>query len=522
MIDPRLRWKTSCELLGACAADVQASALKVSSFTEALRNELSKNTYDVLELRSVLCSTEKQEEYSLIRYPHYQDVMGLQSECNSVVITKLGSLEESEDHSRSPSEILDRIRNMTDGVMCVAVTFKCDAKAFMEEIEEIKNHWRRWFKSAPSESEMIIVRACQGTSLIGAWNSNSYFTQWALPLWLWDAMEPPSGYHGIGMMHPQNYASGIQDIFAESDCSSDILAGEATLSLCPSTSNRHSSIQDTILEGITGEYLSKPGSIMPLSIISTKNSATSEPLTRHYSREQLLVCDTADTQDDSTVPDYSSNIIVGEPKLLSRPSTPGKVFRIQEMTSEGTMGEDTCDPESIMPPAIPSTEGSAPSGLVARNYPQEQPLQCDTADTQDISAVPDNSSDNLTGEAKLLLQPSTPDKVSRIQGMISEDRPQEDLSNLGSIMPLRLIPTEGSATSEVLMRSFLEEEPPEPETDVRGQWRETESLSTLYNREKESSSSDSESSNTSSVSVSPVSTPERPTVDGPPNPPIPI
>ena len=253
MIDHKLKWETSCELLGACAADVEASGLKVSSFTEALRNELSKNTYDVSELRSVLCSTEKQEEYSLIRYPHYQDAMGIRGECNSVVITKLGSPEKPVDRPQSPAEILERIRNMTDAVMCVGVTFKCDAKAFMDEIEDIKNHWRWWFISAPSESEMVIVRACQGTRLINAWNSKSCFTQWLLPLWLWDAMEPPSNYHGIKIIHPQDYASDIQNIFAESDCSSDLLAGEATPSLCPSPSDGHSSIQGTILEGMTGE-----------------------------------------------------------------------------------------------------------------------------------------------------------------------------------------------------------------------------------------------------------------------------
>ncbi|QLI66560.1 uncharacterized protein G6M90_00g051800 [Metarhizium brunneum] len=76
MIDPTLAWETSCELLGACAADVQTSALHVSSFTSALLQEMSNNTFNVWELHSVLCSSDKQSEYNLARFPHYQDFVG--------------------------------------------------------------------------------------------------------------------------------------------------------------------------------------------------------------------------------------------------------------------------------------------------------------------------------------------------------------------------------------------------------------------------------------------------------------
>lgn len=65
MIDPTLEWETSCELLGACAADVQASAMEISSFTTAFLEEVSKNTYNVRELHSALCSTDKRKKYNL-------------------------------------------------------------------------------------------------------------------------------------------------------------------------------------------------------------------------------------------------------------------------------------------------------------------------------------------------------------------------------------------------------------------------------------------------------------------------
>lgn len=502
MIDSTVRWETSCELLGACDADVKASALKISSFTKAVLQEISNTAYNVWELHTALCSTAKKRHYSLEKYPHYRNFVSRQSGAGSALLEKVRSFGEYEDRPQEPSDMLTRMRNMSDAVMCVAVTFNCDAKSFMEEIEEIKNHWRRWFRSAPSESEMIIVRACQGPKLLAAFDSNSCITIWSFPIWHWDAMAPSSGYQRIGIMRPQNHvltACGTQDDFAEPDCSSDIIPGEAMLSLRPSTTNKLSSIQEPILEGTTGDGLSNPGSIRLPSITSTEGSATPEPLMRNYPREQLLERDTADTQDDSAVPDNLSNSIAGEAELLSQPSTPDKVCRIQETILEGTTGEDLSNPRPITQPCVTSTEGSATPVLLARNCLREQALEYDTADIQDDATGPDHPSNIITGEAGLLSQPSTPNNVSGIQEEISEERPQE---NTGSIERRYSISGSGGGRPGVLVRTYSRQQQLDSETVSRGVWRET---STLHDWEQDWLSSDSEQSNSSSLPLSPVS-----------------
>ncbi|KAF5137705.1 hypothetical protein E5D57_001484 [Metarhizium anisopliae] len=153
MIDPTLAWETSCELLAACAADVQASALHVSSFTAALLQEMSNNTFNVRELHSVLCSSDKQSEYNLAQFPHYQYFVRpcRRGESASALIKKVASPVESENRPRTAPDMLHRLTTMTDATVCVAITFKCTAEAFMVEFQSIQQNWQQWFRFAPTE-----------------------------------------------------------------------------------------------------------------------------------------------------------------------------------------------------------------------------------------------------------------------------------------------------------------------------------------------------------------------------------
>jgi hypothetical protein len=84
--------------------------------------------------------------------------------------------------------MLTRLTTISDAIICIAVTFKCTAESFMEELNGIKKDWKRWFKFAPTEFDDTIVKACRGTDLIAVFNSNSCITIWSFPIWLWDAM----------------------------------------------------------------------------------------------------------------------------------------------------------------------------------------------------------------------------------------------------------------------------------------------------------------------------------------------
>ena len=259
MVDPTLEWETSCELLGACAADVQASAFEISSFTTAFLEEVSNNTYDIRELHSTLCNTDKRTKYNLAQFPHYQDFMDHPSKSGSILIKREGSPVEFEDRPRTPSDMLGRLTTTSDMTTCIAVTFKCTAETFMEELEGIRKDWSRCFTFAPTECDDIIIKACHAAELIAVFNSNlnSCITMWSFPLWLWDAMAPVSGYQHIEIIRPQNFAlaaSNTQIGPAVPDCSSNLPIGKASLSPRSLKSDKLPPIQGTVSEGRSTDF----------------------------------------------------------------------------------------------------------------------------------------------------------------------------------------------------------------------------------------------------------------------------
>ena len=277
MIDTRLTWDTSCELLGACGPDVQASALNVSSFTRAFCEEVSKDDYTILELHAALGSTEKRREYNLVKFPYYQDFVRHKSLSSSTLIKQAGYPGETENPPSTPSRRLARLEGITDMVVCIGVTFKCTAEMFMEEIEVIKRDWKRWFKFAPTECDDIIVKACRSTELIAAFNSSSCITIWSFPVWLWGAMAPLSDCQYIGIIRPQNLAlpaSSTQLDLAVPDWSSNMIVGEVSHSPLPSKPGKRSPVHDTILEGRTGDEDPHLESIKPIPATSTEAKAT--------------------------------------------------------------------------------------------------------------------------------------------------------------------------------------------------------------------------------------------------------
>lgn len=256
MIDPSLKWQTSCELLGSCAADVEASALDFSSFTRAFLEEISHNTYTIWELHSALCSTENRRKYNLKKFPFYQDFIGHHSDIALTVLEAVGCADESQDRPQRPSDKLAHLDTLTEAVICVAITFSCSAEVFMKEIETIRKDWTRWFKFPSTEADDISVTAFKGPQLLAAFESNSCITIWSFPIWLWDVMAPLSGFQHIGIIQPQNFAlagSGIQTDLAVLDCSSSVIVGEASLSRRPTKPDKVLLLQGGPLEGQTVE-----------------------------------------------------------------------------------------------------------------------------------------------------------------------------------------------------------------------------------------------------------------------------
>ena len=216
--------------------------------------------------------------------------MGHQSQSASALTKKVGSPGEPKDRSRKPSDLLARLQIISDAVIRIAVTFKCTAEAFVEELEGVKKDWTRCFNFAPTECDDIIIKAYHGPELIAVFDSNSCITIWSFPVWLWDTMAPLSGFQRIGIIRPRNLAlaaSGTQTDPAVPDCSSDMIVGEASLSLQPSKPEKLPPIQDTVLEGRTGEDDPHLESTKPPSVTSTEAKATSKLLTRNLPEQPV-------------------------------------------------------------------------------------------------------------------------------------------------------------------------------------------------------------------------------------------
>ncbi|EFZ02069.2 hypothetical protein MAA_01651 [Metarhizium robertsii ARSEF 23] len=107
--------------------------------------------------------SDKQSEYNLAQFPHYQDFVGpcRRGESASALIKKVTSPVESENRPRTAPDVLHRLTTMTDAAVCVAITFKCTAEAFMVESQAIQKNWQKWFRFAPTEVDDVIVQACR-------------------------------------------------------------------------------------------------------------------------------------------------------------------------------------------------------------------------------------------------------------------------------------------------------------------------------------------------------------------------
>ena len=283
MIDPTLEWETSCELLGACTADVEESALKVSSFTAALLEELTENTYDFWELHSALCSTDKRKKYNLANPPHYHKLAGLRTELASTLMRKVGSPEENENRPQRASDILARLTAISDAVICVTITFRCTADALVEEFKEVKRDWRPRFRFAATDPDDDLIKACHGRKLLAAFDGESCLTIWTFPVWLWNAMAPVSDHKHIGTVGPQSFAlatgGGQNEQHLVTNSSSSMTVGEASASRQPKNLKKIGSILSMTLKGTTAEDNPHVGPKRPLHELP-QQSRTSRPINR--------------------------------------------------------------------------------------------------------------------------------------------------------------------------------------------------------------------------------------------------
>jgi hypothetical protein len=195
MIDRRIDWEGSCEVLGACSGDVQASAVGKFSFTRAVRIELAEMPYEVTQLHSVL--VDSRSKYDLKAQPWYMDMMG---QHRTAVIRRFSpNLETASD----PHTRLSEFTAITARVL-IQVKFEGSVKGFLQRYKEICDDWKLWIKHTPGVVRQLALEALDEVELAGIWKSDSCTTIWSLPLWLWNTMTPTDACVYLGVVRSRN------------------------------------------------------------------------------------------------------------------------------------------------------------------------------------------------------------------------------------------------------------------------------------------------------------------------------
>lgn len=214
MVDEKIDW-TACEMLAACPPEHKASATQISSFTMALYKELKDQLYDVIELHSVLCSTQKREEHSLKSDPWYRHFTTKPRYTPSAMIrrSELPSIQEingSQEAYNGSEKLLARLKRTSNAKVLIAVTFKGTASGIIDMLsgDEMRKEFESWFRHTPIHVLDLVFTAVQQVVLESLFESNSCITTWSIPIWLWDCLAYNPRYRYLGVIRSSNFATG--------------------------------------------------------------------------------------------------------------------------------------------------------------------------------------------------------------------------------------------------------------------------------------------------------------------------
>jgi hypothetical protein len=205
MIDIKPKWQGTCEVLGACSPDDQASAWKSASFTKALCNQLKERAYDICELHSELCGLKARDEDKLRTTPFYRAELVGQAR-SSVIKPKVNLSSGSHEVEDEATQTLKRFRGSQTRVL-ISIKFKGTVAGFMEQMEDMKLDWMRWFHHTPDIIAKLAMELVKGTTLHSVFASNSCTTIWTMPLWLWDTMGSIGGCQYLGIVRSRDHLS---------------------------------------------------------------------------------------------------------------------------------------------------------------------------------------------------------------------------------------------------------------------------------------------------------------------------
>ncbi|KAK6382986.1 hypothetical protein LTS17_003656 [Exophiala oligosperma] len=216
-------WNQRSEILGASSALEEASAMRKSSFTAALAEELRKRARQSGQganwYYTLLTSTEKTRHYKLVQAPLWRRYSGpsfrtgiFLQDMNWKSSPQTGATAAGADTDSglgsSTASITsqarlwqDTINNLTD-LSDVRVLIKIRLRNPAEQL--LDADWMDMFEHRPSNIASIEVNVASKVVCHGIFESDSSILLVTVPIWLWQTVQHNTSYENLGVVHSDN------------------------------------------------------------------------------------------------------------------------------------------------------------------------------------------------------------------------------------------------------------------------------------------------------------------------------
>ena len=219
MIDDRKQWTRRSEIFCASSALEKASALKSSSFTNAITEELWKRKdargNAVGWYYTLLTGSKETLEYKLIQAPHFRQYSGpayrtgifLQSKkfipksptTPAVIYTSDSASDSAISMASSERAQLFRdLSNLTDARVLIKIRLRNPAEKLLKE------DWLNMFEHRPANVDRIQLVIVDKVRCVGLFEADSSILLVTMPVSLWQNMKRNPAYVDLGIVRSDN------------------------------------------------------------------------------------------------------------------------------------------------------------------------------------------------------------------------------------------------------------------------------------------------------------------------------
>ena len=222
MIDDKKQWTRRSEIFCASSALEKASALKSSSFTNAITEELLKRKdargNAVGWYYTLLTGSKESREYKLIQAPLFRQYSGLAYRTGIFLQSKKFSPElatapavvyysDSASDSAISMASSDRaqlfrdLSNLTDARVLIKIRLRSPAEKLLKE------DWLNMFEHRPANVDRIQLVIVDKVRCVGLFEADSSILLVTMPVSLWQNMKRNPAYVDLGIVRSENLLS---------------------------------------------------------------------------------------------------------------------------------------------------------------------------------------------------------------------------------------------------------------------------------------------------------------------------